>query len=449
MDEQFERRRTAVAVLVRSVLDHLVALEGQPRIGRVIDVRRWWRYGQEDFVGLQPRAWSMPADVPIVGWLDKFPEMTAVRQAYDADPVLGARVDTLIGTEFNRQGRNFDWLLIEHIVQLMVLATSTYRFDEAIFDQLYDRFERGLGAEQVNMVEFLPLNGFESTETVVLLPDGLVMQRMNDAQMSAAIDHLAVPRMSGGSVNGARVSRFDQWALTVERSYPVTDGRSIAVSQPPAFPTLYEPANTLIRALRIVCGGSVVATRSMFAQADDEFPIVLGVSAMLSAFDGADNDRPTYLLTNTLDTFRLTYTALNLPSVQADRSLQTAIRRLVFAGSRRVNADRLIDLMMSAEALFIKRANLPRGTKGDKIAAAAAALLAQDPELKAGADQIQTFMKTMYQVRNAEMHGDDQPHPHLHLLDGTPTDSMPSVLKDGEKIMRRAALTVLAEYTAP
>lgn len=126
-----------------SVLDHLAGLEGQPRIGRVIDIRRWWRYGQENFVGLQSRAWLMPADVPIVGWLEKFPEMTAVRQAYNADSVLGARVDTLIGTEFSRHRRNFDWLLIEHIVQPMVLATGMYGFDEAVFDRFYDRFERG------------------------------------------------------------------------------------------------------------------------------------------------------------------------------------------------------------------------------------------------------------------------------------------------------------------
>jgi hypothetical protein len=82
VDEQFERRRTAVAALTRSVLDHLAAKEGQPRIGRMIDIRRWWRHGQEDFVGLQPRAWSMPADVPIVGWLDKFPVAVQAAAAY-------------------------------------------------------------------------------------------------------------------------------------------------------------------------------------------------------------------------------------------------------------------------------------------------------------------------------------------------------------------------------
>jgi hypothetical protein len=449
MDVPFERRRTAVAALARSVLEHLAAKEEGPRIGRMIDIQRWWRYGQENFVGLKERVWAMPADVPIVGWLDRFPEMTAVREAYDADPVLGARVDTSVGVEFSRQRRNLDWLLVEHVIQPMVLATGRYVFDEPVFDQVYGDFERGFGAEQVHMVEFLPLNGFESSETVVLLPDGLVLQRMSDAQMSAAINLLAVPRMSGGSVNSARVSRFDQWALMTEQAYAVADGHPIAAPQAAAFPTLYEPGRLLTTALRIVCGGSVVTTRSMFAQADDEFPIVLGVSADLSAFDGADNNRPTYLLADTLDTFRATYTALSLPAVQADRSLQIAIRRLVFAGSRSADADRLIDLMISAEALFIKRSALPQGSKGDKIAAAAATLLAGDPEMRTDADHIKASMTTAYKARNAEIHGDAGPYSHLHLLDGSLTDSMTRITSDVEKIMRRAILAVLAEHTAP
>jgi hypothetical protein len=121
-----------------------------------------------------------------------------------------------------------------------------------------------------------------------------------------------------------------------------------------AFPTLYEPAVSLITALRVVCGGSVVATRYMLGQADDEFPLVPGVMVDMPAFDTADNERPTVLYGSELDTFYVTYTALNLPAVQADRSLQVAIRRLVYAGSRRAAGDRLIDLTISAEALFIK-----------------------------------------------------------------------------------------------
>jgi hypothetical protein len=94
---EFEVRRDAVAELVRAVLARFALNEAAPRFGTRIDVRRWWRLGQEDFAGLQRDAWVMPKDLPILGWLDGFPEIAAVRQAYAADPVLRDRVDTMLG----------------------------------------------------------------------------------------------------------------------------------------------------------------------------------------------------------------------------------------------------------------------------------------------------------------------------------------------------------------
>lgn len=443
MNERYDSRRAAVAALVRTVLTHLAASEGRPRIGRMIDNQRWWRHSQETFIGIRPQAWDMPDEVPIVGWLDKFAEMADVRQAYAADPVLRNRVDTMIGAAGTRQARNFAWLLVQHVIEPIVLATATYEFDDTVFDRFFEAFDRGLANDQVHMVEFLPLNGFDSNENVILLPEGLVLRRMTDRQMGAAIDQLAVPRMVGGSVNSVRISRFDQWALTITRTYPVVAGHGDQQAPTaPAFPTLDGSARRVVTALRLVRGGSVVATRPMLAQCDDEFPIVPSYTAIHSAFDSADNERPTLLMTDALDQFRAVYTALGSPHVEADQSLQVAIRRLVLAGSRNTNSDRLIDLSISAEALFIKRANLPKGTKGDKIAAGAANLLATEPDLNA--NNVEAFMKTLYQARNAEIHGDGQPYAPLHLVSGSPATSLREMVDDAERIMRRAVLLVLA-----
>lgn len=210
VDERCEDRRIAVAALVRTALGRLAANDGDPRIGMIIDNQRWWRHSQEIFIGLRPRGWDIPAEVPIIGWLDAFGEMAHVREAYAADPVLRDRVDSMIGATGTLQARIFAWLLVQHVVEPVVLATASYEFDERVFDQIFDAFDRGLSSDTVHMVEFLPLNGFESNEDVIPLPDGLVLRRMSDRQMSAAIDQLAVPHMTGGSVNGVRVSRFDQ-----------------------------------------------------------------------------------------------------------------------------------------------------------------------------------------------------------------------------------------------
>lgn len=444
MNERHDGRRAAVAALLQTALTHLAASDGRPRIGRVIDNQRWWRHGQESFIGIRPQAWDMPDEVPIVGWLDKFAQMADVRQAYAADPVLRDRVDTMIGAAGTRQARNFDWLLVQHVIEPMVLATATYKFDGTVFDRFFEAFDRGLASDQVHMVEFLPLNGFDSNEDVILLPDGLVLQRMTDRQMGAAIDQLAVPRMAGGSVNSVRISRFDQWALTITRTYPVVAGHADQQQAPtaPAFPTLGGPARRMVTALRLVYGGSVVITLPMLAQADDEFPIIPSYTAIHSAFDSADNMRPTLLMTDAIDQFRATYTALGSPHVQADQSLQVAIRRLVLAGSRNTDSDRLIDLSVSAEALFIKRANLPKGTKGDKIAAGAASLLAAEPNLDG--NNVEAFMKTMYKARNVEIHGDGQSYASPQLVSGSPATSLREMVDDAERIMRCAVLLVLA-----
>jgi hypothetical protein len=55
----------------------------------------------------------------------------------------------------------------------------------------------------------------------------------------------------------------------------VVTGHEAATADAEPFPTVLGPASRLITALRIVCGGSAITTRLMYAQADSEFPIVL------------------------------------------------------------------------------------------------------------------------------------------------------------------------------
>jgi hypothetical protein len=364
--------------------------------------------------------------------------------------VLRSRVDTMMGVEFSRTGTNFYWILAQHVIEPLVTTTRSYAFDARTFDRVYRDFEAKFRAEHLHMIEFRALNGFESAEDPFLLPDGLVLQRMSDSQVSTAIDVGAVPRMaSGAGVNTAHVHRYDQWALMDAEEFPVTAGDlQIATPRPPAFPRLDEQATRLVTALRLVCGGSVVTTRSMYAQDDEEFPFVHPGTAALGAFTGADNNRPTILSPATADTLRRAYTALGSFSVLADRSLQVAIRRLVYAGSRSLDSDRLIDLMTSAEALFIKRANAKTKAKGAPVAQAAATLLAADPELNADAAKLEAFMAMAYKARNAEVHGEPQPYAPLHRLSGQPVTSLSLVVADAEHVMRRALMAVLEGQAA-
>ena len=116
-------------------------------------------------------------------------------------------------------------------------------------------------------------------------------------------------------------------------------------------------------------------------------------------------------------------------------------RRLLTAAAVRERAHEMLGL---AEAGRLAEWRLDR-TK----MAGAADLVAEDPQLQAGTDELKNLMKAMYEARNAEIHGDGEPYGPLYLLSGAATDSLPKMLDDAERVMRRAVLIVLEDYARP
>lgn len=448
-----DKIRNAVATLLVAALRDLAERDDAPRVGAMANLRNWWRYGQESFVALRPNAWHMPERVTVVGWLSTFAEMTAVREAIDADPVLGTRLDTMVGTEFSLNQRPLDWLLVEHLLEPMIIASRSYEFDEALFELQFNRLDAGLRADTIRFVEFVPLNGFTSSMTDIALADGVVLRPMTDRQVSRAIKVLAVPAEFGGGPNSVQVSRFHQWAVMREQGYPVRSYKQGMPEQPqaPDFPRLEEPAQRLVTALRIVCGGSVVATRPIHAQHDDDFPPTIKQgTTLMSAVVAADISRPTLVLTDEqVETVREVYEMLRNPVVREDRSLQVALRRFVFAGSKAQPEDRLIDLVICCEALFLKRHGTEGPQKGAPAAANAGRLLAGDPLLDVGREQVERFVRAAYRLRNAEVHGDHPVRRSMTLLRGATTEDLARFVEDLGLVVGRALHLVLSELSRP
>ncbi|MEU2171714.1 hypothetical protein ACH47V_32585 [Micromonospora chersina] len=442
------RLHAAVARLMRTVLNDLAAEDGAPAFAAAPDFGGWHRHGQESFVAIRRDAWQMPARVSFYRFLDAFEEMGAVRAVVEADEVLRERVDCGVGVEFALTPRQLGWTLVQHVLEPMVRAARDYVFDQVAFDAAYGRLEEGLLATKARGVEVVPLMAFTATSGVeeVDLPGNLVLRAMSDRQVSAAIGYLAVPAVFAGGPNSVTVSRFHQWALTRCTSYPVYSSADVpAQPRPPVFPSLVDPASQLVTALRLVCGGSVVASRAMLMQHDDDFCLIPGASATLSALPAADENRPTILDAEHVEAVREIYGLLLDPAVLGNRGLQTALRRLVLAGADRAPTDRLIDLMIAAEVLFIKLPGLStRGSKWDKVAAGAVRLLTGDPVLQASPERIGELVRLGYQLRDDEMHGDDPHERELYVLSGQPTATLSAVVDDIERVMRRALVRVLA-----
>ena len=215
------------------------------------------------------------------------------------------------------------------------------------------------------------------------------------------------------------------------------------------FPSLDEPAFRLVTALRLVCGGSVVATRPIHARHDNEILGDVGGTAVLNSFGAADASRPTVLLSGDhVQGVRGVYERLANPAVGQDHSLQVALRRFVFAGSRALPEDRLIDLHISSEALFIKRRGVTGSRKGAPAARAARDMLAGDPALGIDGAQIERFVAGAYRLRNAEIHGDPPAARTMTLLSGAETDHLAPLVEDLAFVVGRAIAVVLDELTS-
>lgn len=134
------------------------------------------------------------------------------------------------------------------------------------------------------------------------------------------------------------------------------------------------------------------------------------------------------------------YDLLGKPGVQSKKFLLNVLRRLIMAGGRALPEDRLIDLCITAESLFIQHRGLSRTReKREHLVAGAKALLSGDAHLAAEDQYVEQLIEGAYRRRNVEMHGDVAQTRPSRLLDGTTTSNLHALVGDFERLLRRAA----------
>ena len=445
MEIRFPDVRDAAAALMAAALDKLASAGDGPVFAVFVGRDGWRRSGSESLVLARREAWQHPIGLAGDGWWHRLPQMETFSSALDAHPELSGRVDTMVGFPFSLANRPLPVLLAADLLTPLVEASRTYSFDHDVFDAAYARVEAGLLADTVRLVQAVPLLGFETAVyPEVRLGGDLVIRLMTEPELSAAVE-LGLPAQAPTTPLGRMVPRTYQYALVKVTPYPVQ------VGSPPDPVTVPEPieddARRLQTALRLMCGGSVTLGRSIQMQHEGDFDAGLGYSASLAKVELPDEDHRTLLGTpGQVAQVVETMTLLAAPAIAGHRPLQMALRRLIAAGSRGLAEDGLVDLTIAAEALFIHAAGKGRTKrKGNPIAQGAAALLGGDAELGASASDIHRFIAGAYLRRNHEVHADPGAPPAAHLLDGTLASSLTAVVRDLERVMRRAVTLTMQQ----
>lgn len=444
--------RCAAANLVTAILAGLAEKGADPRFVLQRDYRSWKRSQQEVFLGHEHELWQHPVEFSSTDWWCSLPEYRALRAVIADHEVLHTRLDTLVGFPSSLVRRQLNTVVIQYLLTPVVEATRAYRFDRDAFEAAYASFETGLLAGTVRLVEYVPLLGFNMSPALAgtSLPGGLTIRPMSDVELSEAVRVMGIPIGQFTSTNSFNLSRFHQNALVLERSFPVHTGSD----QHPdaAMPSPFDDAaRRMITALRVVCGGSVTYGRPMRLQNQDDFDAQRYASAILTEVHHPAEDRPTLLVDRAkVEELHEVYALLGDPRILGMRFLQNALRRLVMAGSRVLPEDRLIDLCITAESLFVHHSGLPRTqNKREHLAAGAKALLTSDPELDTEDRHIEQLIRDAYRRRNTEMHGDIAETELLCLLDGSTTHDLRALVGDLERLLRRTARLFLVRATAP
>ncbi|WP_061296225.1 hypothetical protein [Herbidospora cretacea] len=446
---RYDDMHEITGALMIAVLEELTVAGQAPVFAEYVGQDGWSRSSQETLMVIRRQRWRHPMALSSPYWWEQLPQMRAFRTVLASHPELSSRVDTLIGFDFSAQRRDLQQLLIVDLLTPLVEAARDYVFDRTVFDVAYERVEAGLLAENVRWSQIVPLLGFDMAQRLqVDLGDGLVIRLMTDVELSAAVQAGLPDQASFGTLS-REVSRLYQCAVIKVTTYPIRAGETVDHVVRPA--SIADDASRVQIALRLVCGGSVTTGRLLEMQHPDDFPATHGYSVSRSWSDAPDLDRPTLLL----DPVQVTavqrmMVMLADPAITGNRPLQLAIRRLMWGGSRDQPEDRLIDLTIAAEALFIHgKGSGGKGGKSAPIAAGAEALLAGDHELGVPAAEISSFVTHAYKRRNHEVHADPGTFWPLNLLDGSQAPDLRSMVNDLERLICRAvALTIHRSATS-
>jgi hypothetical protein len=395
----FERTRA----YVRAALDRLSGLvDAEPP---PIDAgqHRWVPSGEDTFVR---QAVSTPMWWLIFSHyqerLHSLPEYSSLLEAIRSDATVSRHLDVLVGDSF--YGMPFEtYHLTDAYVARVAEAAGAPVFSDSTFLQLYASVEQDVYDSNITRHAIAPLLGLKDVAGSIELSPDMSIDRMTDEELVAAIES----GLQASTLHSSIVSVSARFGLRHRISQKKLIGDALTnprVRGVPPISKLIETSARAVQTLRLFkrgtvsCPGLVMTSQNVFCGGGvmtvpiSPTPFRVGPSTV--TLDAAEGEQLCAL-----------WRSLDSDALAAHGFLETAIRRFSYGGERHRPEDRLIDLMIAAEALFLNGTGdaALRGEMGYRLALRFACF-AETP----GMTRQQHFdhMKVAYAARSAIVHGD-------------------------------------------
>lgn len=281
--------------------------------------------------------------------LHSVPEYTTFVTALQSNPAFGGQLDTVVGGVTG--GRHVPiGEAIDRLVLFVMDSVSGFQFDVDAFNKSFEKFEADFQRNEFACFAITPLPGFTSEVAPVLLEDGLELDRMTDGEIIRCLN-MGTP--VGHDLRGlVHVPEAERCAI--RHRFPevkrVGDSAFSAGVDVERERLSQQPARFLdvLHALRAFKSGRILS--HSLVRFSEDWPVDGTTSRIgLELGDGRSND---YLL-NADEAEALPAFWIAFRKARETPFLDAAIRRFGYAGERTRPEDRLIDLMIAAEALFL------------------------------------------------------------------------------------------------
>jgi hypothetical protein len=335
--------------------------------------------------------------------LSELPEYEACLREINNDPDISRQLDTYVGSPSRGTRTLSPTSMMKRIIS-MGRTNGQYAFDPKRFDQEYRFFEESFYSDRLLCVAVAPLQGLVMEDSVVSLSDNLEIRRLEQDEM----EPYRTPRSS-----------WNEGWCAVRAKYEVS--KIIGAKKDSEYKEIQrergveEEANDriedVVNALRLYgkigvyhSGIIHLTPKWFFIGSHSVANRVLGEGVFNYEFGSENDTRDFPLFWNKLE------------NKKVKKQLGTAIRRFSYSCVRHQNEDKIVDLMIAAESLFLHGTR--EGEKRFRLALRAGGFLSTDP---AKQKEVYDRMRKAYDLRSLLVHGGSAPS--LRRLKGELTEN--------------------------
>lgn len=381
--------QATLAILARRIYNDLV----------VIDESQWFKSDydtyQKQYVRIPLWAAVIHKSIEEIHALDEYKECLDV---LGADPVISSHMNTLVGTFLSSHRIETDSIILRPIYAF--LSNEEIKgFELSLFNSEYIKIEEALYSDEIEYCNITPLCGFRMKKELLQVTDKISLVKLTDDEV---LTFFRLGLKLGSSLgNEDFVHGIHGFGIKVTYRLPKIIGEPDKQIEEMAsnkfFTNQYEKET--INALRVFKEGklypiaSIRKSNSIFSSGIN-FSLEKPVKPFM-------NDKFSLSEAECKDFIEL-HSSISEAKLVDNHFMSVNIRRFSQSNERDDIEDRIIDLMISAEALFLSSGGSFQGELKYRLAHRAAMLIGDDIGDR---KYVFEFMQKAYDVRSSIVHG--------------------------------------------